>query len=73
MTLSFATCPFEVTAGKGGGIVIEDRTTGQSWQLTNDQSREFVRLIGRQRKTAEHHAEHAWRSRLRGSNYNLDE
>ena len=57
MVVSFTTCPFEVTAGNGGGIVIEDRKTGRSWRLTNWQTREFVRLIGRQRRTAEHLAE----------------
>lgn len=60
MAVSFTTCPYEVTAGKGGGIVIEDRKTGQSWRLTNRESREFVRLIGRQRRTAEHLAENAF-------------
>jgi hypothetical protein len=59
MAISFTTCPFKVTAGNGGGIVIEDRKTGQSWRLTNRQSREFVRMIGRGRRTAEHFAEDA--------------
>ena len=72
MAVSFTTCPYEVTAGKGGGIVIEDRKTGQSWRLTNRESREFVRLIGRQRRTAEHLAENA-RHRLRGCDCHLDE
>jgi len=58
MAVSFTTCPFEVTAGKGGGIVIEDRASGQFWRLTNRETRQFVRLIGRQRRLAEHLAEH---------------
>ena len=55
MALSFATCPFGVFAGDEGGIVIEDRQSGQSWVLTNQQSRVFGRLITRQRKVAEKH------------------
>ena len=72
MAITFTTLPFEVTAEKSGGIVIEERKTGQSWRLSNRESREFVRLIGRQRRTAEHFAENA-RRRLRGPNYYLDE
>ena len=54
MTITFTTCPFEVVAGNNAGIVIEDRKTGQSWRLSNQQTREFVRLIGRRRRLAEH-------------------
>ena len=54
MTIKFTTCPFDVIAGNNAGIVIEDRKTGQSWQLSNDQAREFGRLIGRRRRVAEH-------------------
>ena len=54
MTVTFTTCPFEVIAGNDAGIVIEDRKTGQSWRLSNQQAREFVRLIGRRRRLAEH-------------------
>jgi hypothetical protein len=54
MTVTFTTCPFEVIAGKNAGIVIEDRKTGHSWRLTNRQTREFMRLIGRQGRLAEH-------------------
>jgi hypothetical protein len=57
MVVTFTTLPFEVDAGNGGGIVIEDRKTRQSWRLSNDQTREFVRLIGRRRRLAEHLAE----------------
>jgi len=46
MTIAFTTFPFEVIAGNDAGIVIEDRKTGQSWRLSNQQTREFVRLIG---------------------------
>ena len=46
-------CPFEVIAGDKAGIVIEDRKTAQSWRLSNDQAREFGRLIGRHRRLAE--------------------
>jgi len=53
MTVTFTTCPFEVIAGDKAGIVIEDRKTGQSWRLSNDQAREFGRLIGRHRRLAE--------------------
>jgi hypothetical protein len=53
MTVTFTTCPFEVTAGDRAGIVIEDRKTGQSWRLSNQQAREFGRLIGRHRRLAE--------------------
>jgi hypothetical protein len=53
MPVSFTTCPFEVIAGDKAGIVIEDRKTGQSWQLSNQQAREFGRLIGRHRRLAE--------------------
>jgi len=58
MPVLFTTCPFEVTAGSNGGVVIEDFKTRQSWRLSNRQTREFVRLIGRQRRRAEHFAEH---------------
>lgn len=54
MTIRFITCPFEVIAGTNAGIVIEDRETGQSWRLSNDQAREFGRLIVRRRRLAEH-------------------
>jgi hypothetical protein len=54
MTITFTTCPFGVIAGNDAGIVIEDRKTGQSWRLSNQQAREFVRLIGRRRRLAEH-------------------
>jgi hypothetical protein len=53
MPVSFTTCPFEVTAGCSAGIVIRDRKTGQSWRLTNQGTREFARLVGRQRRIAE--------------------
>jgi len=53
MPIYFTTCPFEVIAGDTAGIVIEDRKTGQSWRLSNQQAREFGRLIGRQRRLAE--------------------
>jgi len=53
MTVRFITCPFEVIAGDNAGIVLEDRETGQSWRLSNDQAREFGRLIGRRRRLAE--------------------
>jgi len=49
----FTTCPFEVIAGDKAGIVIEDPKTGQSWQLSNQQAREFGRLMLRQRRLAE--------------------
>jgi hypothetical protein len=52
MTVTFTTCPFEVIAGDKAGIVIEDRKTGQSWRLSNQQAREFGRLIGRHRRLA---------------------
>jgi hypothetical protein len=71
MPVSFTTCPFEVIAGNNGGIVIEDRTTGQSWRLTNQASREFVRLIGRRRRLAEHLEEKA-SGRFREPNPNPD-
>jgi hypothetical protein len=54
MTITFTTCPFEVIAGDNAGIVIEDRKTRQYWRLSNQQAREFVRLIGRRRRLAEH-------------------
>jgi hypothetical protein len=54
MTVTFTTSPFEVIAADNAGIVIEDRKTGQSWRLSNQQTREFVRLIGRRRRLAEH-------------------
>jgi len=54
MTVTFTTCPFEVIVGDNAGIVIEDRKTGQSWRLSNQQTRGFVRLIGRRRGLAEH-------------------
>jgi hypothetical protein len=47
MAVTFTTSPFEVIAGNDAGIVIEDRKTGQSWQLSNQQAREFGQLIGR--------------------------
>ena len=53
MPVSFTTCPFEVIAGDKAGIVIEDRKTGQSWRLSNQQAREFGHLIGRHRRLAE--------------------
>ena len=53
MAVRFTTCPFEVIAGDQAGIVIEDRKTGQFWRLSNDQAREFGRLLGRQRRLAE--------------------
>ena len=52
MPIYFTTCPFEVIAGDKAGIMIEDRKTGQSWQLSNQQAREFGRLIGRHRRLA---------------------
>jgi hypothetical protein len=54
MPVTFTTCPFEVIAGNDAGIVIEDRKTGQSWRLSNQQAREFGRLIVRRRRLAEH-------------------
>jgi hypothetical protein len=53
MPVTFTTCPFEVIAGSNAGIVIEDRDTGQSWRLSNQQAREFGRLLRRHRKLAE--------------------
>ena len=53
MTVTFTNCPFQVIAGDKAGIVIEDRKTGQSWRLSNDQAREFGRLIRRHRRLAE--------------------
>jgi len=53
MPVSFTTCPFEVNAGRNRGIKIEDRKTGQSWHLSNRQTRQFVRLIGDRRRLAE--------------------
>ena len=53
MTVKFITCPFEVIAGNNAGIVLEDRETGQSWRLSNDQAREFGRLLLRRRRLAE--------------------
>ena len=70
MTVKFTTCPFEVVAGNNAGIVIEDRETGQSWRLSNDQAREFGRLIGRRRRLAEHLAANAPREVLRGAKVN---
>jgi hypothetical protein len=61
MTITFTTCPFEVIAGDYAGIVIEDRKTRQSWRLSNQQAREFVRLIGRHRRLAEHIAANVYR------------
>jgi hypothetical protein len=63
MAISFATCPFGVFAGDEGGILIEDRKSGQSWVLTNQQSRVFGRLIMRQRKVAEKHLAEIERAR----------
>jgi hypothetical protein len=54
MAVTFTTSSFEVIAGNDAGIVIEDRKTGQSWRLSNQQAREFGRLIGRRRRLAEH-------------------
>jgi len=54
MTVTFTTCPFEVIVGDSAGIVIEDRKTGQCWRLSNQQAREFGRLIVRRRRLAEH-------------------
>ena len=59
-TITFTTCPFEVIAGNDAGIV--DRKTGQSWRLSNQQAREFGRLIGRRRRLAEHLEANASRS-----------
>jgi hypothetical protein len=53
MAVTFTTCPFEVIAGDKAGILIEDRKTGQSWRLSNDQARELGRLIRRHRRLAE--------------------
>jgi len=53
LTITFTTCPLEVIAGDKAGIVIEDRNTGRSWRFSNDQGREFGRLIGRRRRLAE--------------------
>jgi hypothetical protein len=53
MVRMFTTCPFKVTAAKEAGILIEDRKTGQFWHLTNQQTREFGRLILRGRRLAE--------------------
>ena len=53
MTVTFTTWPFEVIVGDNAGIVIEDRKTGQSWRLSNQQAREFGRLIVRRRRLAE--------------------
>ena len=55
MAKPFVICPFGVFAGDEGGIVIEDQKSGQSWVLTNQQSRVFGRLITRQRRAAEKH------------------
>jgi hypothetical protein len=40
MAVTFMTCPFEggVTTGNGGGIVVEDRKTGEFWRLPNRQN-----------------------------------
>jgi len=48
--------PVEVIAGNNAGTVIEDRKTGQSWRLSNEQAREFGRLgvYCSRRKLAEH-------------------
>jgi hypothetical protein len=59
MTITFTTLPFEVLAGKRGGIVIQEYKTGQSWSLSNRDTRQFVRLIGRRRRLAECLADHA--------------
>jgi hypothetical protein len=59
MTITFTTLPFEVTAGKRGGIVIQEYKTGQSWWLSNRDTRQFVRLIGRRRRLAECLTDHA--------------
>ena len=58
MAIRFTALPIDVTAGKRDGIVVEDLATRQSWRLTNRQTREFVRLIGRERRLAEYFAEH---------------
>jgi hypothetical protein len=47
------TCPFHVTAADEGGIRIEDAKTGQSWLLTNQQTRDFARIVTGRRKIAE--------------------
>jgi hypothetical protein len=58
MAVTFTTLPFEVVAGKGGSIVIEDRKTRQTWRLSNRETHEFVRLVGRRRRLAEQLANH---------------
>ena len=55
MAKSFEICPFGVFARDDGGIVIEDQKSGQSWVLTNQQTRVFGRLIIRHRRLAEKH------------------
>ena len=47
------TPPFGVSAADNGGIRLEDRKTGQVWLLTNQETRDFARLIARRRKIAE--------------------
>ena len=49
------TLPFDVTAGKGGGVV--DAKTRPILAATNRETGQFVRLIGRQRRIAEQLAE----------------
>ena len=53
MAVTFTTCPFKVIVGDMASIVVEDRKTGQTWRLSNDQAREFGRLLRRHRKLAE--------------------
>lgn len=45
--------PFGVSAVDDGGIRLEDPRTGQVWFLTNQETRDFARIITRRRKIAE--------------------
>src|SRR5215813_2819405 len=47
------TPPFGVSPADDGGIRLEDPKTGQIWLLTNQQTRDFARLISHLRKIAE--------------------
>jgi hypothetical protein len=47
------TPPFGVSPADDGGIRLEDPKTGQIWLLTNQQTRDFARLISHRRKIAE--------------------
>jgi len=47
------TPPFGVSAADDGGIRLEDPKTGQVWFLTNQETRDFAKIITRRRKIAE--------------------